>query len=72
MALGLKYAGTANENAFKTLYSFAEMFVSLSHKSIAELAGKSTIETCLNVVILSASVVMAGTGNLQVSLSPII
>ncbi|XP_043478595.1 anaphase-promoting complex subunit 1 [Leptopilina heterotoma] len=66
MALGLKYAGTANDTAFKTLQSYADLFISLSHKPIAELAGKFTIETCLNVVILASSVVMAGTGNLEV------
>lgn len=68
MALGLKFAGTANRNAFKTLYNYAQMFTALSHKTIAELAGKSTIETCLNVTLLSAAVVMAGTGNLEVNL----
>lgn len=68
MALGLKYAGTANKDAFKTLYNYAQMFTALSHKTIAELAGKSTIETCLNVTLLSAAVVMAGTGNLEVYL----
>ena len=67
LALGLKYAGTANMSAFNTLYYYTETFVSLSHKSIAELAGKSTIETCLNVILLATSIVMAGTGNLEVS-----
>ncbi|KAH0560894.1 anaphase-promoting complex subunit 1 [Cotesia glomerata] len=66
MALGLKFAGTANENAFKTLFNYTQMFTALSHKSIGELAGKSTIETCLNVTLLSAAVVMAGTGNLDI------
>lgn len=69
MALGLKYAGTANQDAFKTLFHYTEMFTDLSHKSIAELAGKSTIETCLNVILLSSAVVMAGTGNLDVRLA---
>lgn len=68
MALGLRYAGTANKNAFKTLYNYTQMFTALSHKTIAELAGKSTVETCLNVVLLSTAVVMAGTGDLDVSL----
>ncbi|CAL1682145.1 unnamed protein product [Lasius platythorax] len=66
MALGLRYAGTANKNAFKTLYNYAQMFMALSHKTIAELAGKSTVETCLNVVLLSTAVVMAGTGDLDI------
>lgn len=68
MALGLKFAGSANRNAFKTLYNYTQMFTTLSHKTIAELAGKSTIETCLNVTLLSAAIVMAGTGNLEVNL----
>lgn len=56
-ALGLRYAGTADKDAFDTLLYFCHMFTSLTGKSIAELAGKSTIETCLNVVLLSASMV---------------
>lgn len=55
-------------SAFSTLYNYTETFVSLSHKSIAELAGKSTIETCLNVILLATSIVMAGTGNLEVGI----
>ncbi|XP_012268770.2 anaphase-promoting complex subunit 1 isoform X2 [Athalia rosae] len=66
LALGLKYAGSANKNASKTLYNYAQIFTALSHKSIAELAGKSTIETCLNVILLAAASVMAGTGDLQI------
>lgn len=56
-ALGLKFAGTAEKEAFDTLFYFCHMFTSLTAKSIAELAGKSTIETCLNVLLLSASMV---------------
>ncbi|KAF7995485.1 hypothetical protein HCN44_006592 [Aphidius gifuensis] len=66
MALGLKYAGTANHNAFKTLLNYTKKFLGLLNKTIGELAGKSTIETCLNVTLLSASVVMSGTGNLDI------
>ncbi|KAF7270472.1 hypothetical protein GWI33_016577 [Rhynchophorus ferrugineus] len=65
-ALGLKYAGSANKDAFDTLLLFCHMFTSLTGKSIAELAGKATIETCLNVLIISVSMVMAGTGNLEI------
>lgn len=55
--MGLKYAGSANHDAFTTLLHYCHMFTSLTAKSIAELAGKPTIETCLNVVLLSASMV---------------
>ncbi|KAK4883598.1 hypothetical protein RN001_006917 [Aquatica leii] len=64
--IGLKYAGSANNEAFTALLHYCHMFISLTSKSIAELAGKPTIETCLNVLLLSASMVMAGTGNLQI------
>ncbi|ERL85403.1 hypothetical protein D910_02823 [Dendroctonus ponderosae] len=64
--LGLKFAGSADQDAFETLLYFCHMFSSLAGKSIAELAGKPTIETCLNVLLLSASMVMAGTGNLEI------
>ncbi|XP_068085818.1 anaphase-promoting complex subunit 1 isoform X2 [Anabrus simplex] len=66
MALGLRFAGSSNNEAFETLFGYAKMFTSLSGKSIAELAGKSTIETCLNVILLSLAMVMAGSGNLEV------
>ncbi|XP_044258257.1 anaphase-promoting complex subunit 1 [Tribolium madens] len=65
-ALGLKYAGSADENAFQTLLHFCRMFTNLTIKSIAELAGKPTVETCLNVLLLSSAMVMAGTGNLEI------
>ncbi|XP_069677644.1 anaphase-promoting complex subunit 1 isoform X2 [Periplaneta americana] len=66
MALGLRFAGSANNEAFKTLFKYAKTFTSLTGKSIAELAGKSTIETCLSVILLSLAMVMAGTGELEV------
>uniref|UniRef100_A0A1B6C0L0 Uncharacterized protein n=2 Tax=Clastoptera arizonana TaxID=38151 RepID=A0A1B6C0L0_9HEMI len=66
MAMGLRFAGSCNEEAFKTLHHFCKMFTSISGKSIAELAGKSTIETCINVILLSLAMVMAGSGNLEV------
>ncbi|KDR08910.1 hypothetical protein L798_00564, partial [Zootermopsis nevadensis] len=66
MALGLRFAGSANNEAFETLFKYAKTFTSLTGKSIAELAGKSTIEICLNVILLSLAMVMAGTGELEV------
>ncbi|PIK42819.1 putative anaphase-promoting complex subunit 1 isoform X3 [Apostichopus japonicus] len=66
MALGLRFAGTANNAAFLCLLKFAEQFVQLGSQSVAELAGKATIEKCLNTVGVSLAMVMAGTGNLKV------
>ncbi|CAL1295257.1 unnamed protein product [Larinioides sclopetarius] len=64
--VGLKFAGSANAEAFETLMYYAKHFLSLSRKHVGEQAGRSTIETCLNVVVLSLAMVMAGTGDLDV------
>lgn len=57
MAMGLRFAGSANEEAFNTLLSYCQMFISLCSKSVAELCGKSTIETCIIVTLISLSMV---------------
>jgi len=57
MAMGLRFAGSANEEAFDTLLSYCQMFISLCSKSVAELCGKSTIEICINVTLISLSMV---------------
>lgn len=66
MALGLKFAGSSNENAFKSIMFYTKMFIKLSSQSVVEQAGRSTIESCINVLVLSLSTVMAGTGNIEV------
>ncbi|KAL1461424.1 hypothetical protein WDU94_013324 [Cyamophila willieti] len=66
MAMGLRFAGSANKHAYNVLLNYCNLFTSLSAKSIAELAGKFTIETCLNVILLSLAMVMSGTGDLEV------
>lgn len=66
MVIGLKFAGSANSEAFQILWKYTRMFTNFTKRSVAELAGKSTIETCLNVILLSLSMVMAGTGDLDV------
>ncbi|XP_029162825.1 anaphase-promoting complex subunit 1-like isoform X3 [Nylanderia fulva] len=67
MALGLRYAGTANKNAFKILYFHTRTFMHLTNK-IRQYKSilKATIATCLNIILLSFTVVMAGTGNLYI------
>nr|XP_022911717.1 anaphase-promoting complex subunit 1 [Onthophagus taurus] len=65
-ALGLKHAGSANEQVFQVLLHYCHLFTSLLGKSLAELAGKPCIECCLNLVLLSTSMVMAGTGNIEI------
>lgn len=67
LVLGLKFAGTANEDAFKVILKFTKLFLTLQNKpQVTEQAGRSTIECSLNVLIISLSLVMAGTGNLEV------
>ncbi|KAB7494829.1 Anaphase-promoting complex subunit 1 [Armadillidium nasatum] len=64
--LGLKFAGSANSEAFYVLWKYTRMFANFTKRSVAELAGKSTVETCLCSILLSLSLVMAGTGDLEV------
>lgn len=66
LCLGLKFAGSANKEAFDTLMHYTKIFLSITGKSLADQAGKSTIETCLNVCVLSLAMVMAGRGDLDV------
>ena len=67
MALGLKYAGSANQEAFDSINAYVNLFNNLpNEQSLAEQAGRSTIESCLNVLIISLTMIMAGTGNVEI------
>uniref|UniRef100_A0A8P4FW56 Anaphase-promoting complex subunit 1 n=1 Tax=Dicentrarchus labrax TaxID=13489 RepID=A0A8P4FW56_DICLA len=65
MALGLRFAGSANSDAFDCLYEFARNFM-----KIMSFAGTATgyynLQTGLSMILLAMSMVMAGTGNLKV------
>ncbi|OQR75333.1 anaphase-promoting complex subunit 1-like [Tropilaelaps mercedesae] len=65
-ALGLKFAGSGNRGAFKTLMHYTMMFYDIQKQPAAEQAGKNTMETSLLVCLLASSLVMAGTGDLDV------
>lgn len=67
MAMGLKFAGTANALAYQTLLDCMKrcMYL-LPVPPFCEQAGKSTVENCTVVVLLSLAMVMAGTGDLDV------
>lgn len=67
MAMGLKFAGTANALAYQTLLDCMKrcMYL-LPVLPFCEQAGKSTVENCTVVVLLSLAMVMAGTGDLDV------
>lgn len=67
MAMGLKYAGSADQDAFDSIHAFVNVFMNLPNEQVlAEQAGRSTIESCLNVLIISLAMIMAGTGNEEV------
>ncbi|XP_015792112.1 anaphase-promoting complex subunit 1 [Tetranychus urticae] len=67
MAVGLKYAGSANKEAYDSIFSLVNVFINLPNEQVlAEQAGRSTIESCLNVLIISLAMIMAGTGNVEI------
>ncbi|KAK6181291.1 hypothetical protein SNE40_009178 [Patella caerulea] len=67
MVMGLKFAGSANQMAFELLMKQMKLCLRLiSSPSRVELAGKSLVENCLCTLLLALSLVMAGTGNLEV------
>uniref|UniRef100_A0A665T3J3 Anaphase promoting complex subunit 1 n=1 Tax=Echeneis naucrates TaxID=173247 RepID=A0A665T3J3_ECHNA len=59
MALGLRFAGSANSDAFDCLYEFARTFMKIM--SFAEWP-----YTGLSMILLAMAMVMSGTGNLKV------
>uniref|UniRef100_G3N8P6 Anaphase promoting complex subunit 1 n=1 Tax=Gasterosteus aculeatus aculeatus TaxID=481459 RepID=G3N8P6_GASAC len=65
MALGLRFAGSANSDAFDCLYELARTFM-----KIMSFAGTATgyynLQTGLSMVLLAIAMVMSGTGNLKV------
>ncbi|KAI2805379.1 Anaphase-promoting complex subunit 1 [Blomia tropicalis] len=68
-ALALRYAGSADPDAFDVVRMYTSKLITITHKGSAdkvEQAGRSTIESCLNVLIVSCSIIMAGTGNVEV------
>ncbi|KAJ0855851.1 putative anaphase-promoting complex subunit 1 [Helianthus annuus] len=76
ISLGLRFAGTKDGSAHDLLYSYAVAFLNeikpLSVKSLhgfprglSQYVDRGTLETCLHLIALSLSVVMAGSGHLQ-------
>ncbi|RWS21191.1 anaphase-promoting complex subunit 1-like protein [Leptotrombidium deliense] len=67
MVLGPKYAGSSNQEAFESVMGYTKMFLDFPKEPVyAERAGRSTIESCLNVLVVSLAMIMAGTGNVKV------
>lgn len=70
LALGLRFAGSANSQAFNCLYEFARTFMKMMMSFAGTAAvgpmGYYNLQTCLSMILLAMSMVMAGTGNLKV------
>lgn len=66
MVIGLRYAGTEIPIAFETLKKIITFFLSANGQYIGEYAGKSTVESCIVLVLIALSLVYAGTGNLHI------
>uniref|UniRef100_A0A3Q3R8Z7 Uncharacterized protein n=1 Tax=Monopterus albus TaxID=43700 RepID=A0A3Q3R8Z7_MONAL len=67
MALGLRFAGSANSDAFDCLYEFARTFMKImSFAGTAAQTGFYNLQTGLSMILLAMSMVMSGTGNLKV------
>ncbi|OMO50083.1 Anaphase-promoting complex subunit 1 [Corchorus capsularis] len=76
ISLGLRFAGSKDANAQELLYEYAVYFLN-EIKPISTMSGstfpnglsqyvdRGTLEICLHLVVLSLSVVMAGSGHLQ-------
>ncbi|KAK6929487.1 Anaphase-promoting complex subunit 1, middle domain [Dillenia turbinata] len=76
ISLGLRFAGTRDGNAQELLYDYAVYFLNeikpvsvtsgnISPKGLSQYVDRGTLELCLHLVLLSLSVVMAGSGHLQ-------
>lgn len=66
ICIGLKYAGTADERAFSTLNYLLKYFLEIHGRPFGDYAGKQTIENCTIIILLSVSMVVAGTGDVRV------
>ncbi|XP_060661715.1 anaphase-promoting complex subunit 1 [Drosophila nasuta] len=64
--IGLKYAGTENPVAFTTLRTVIKEFLGFPGTPMGECAGRTTVESCLMVLLISISLVFAGSGNCEI------
>ncbi|PRP84294.1 anaphase promoting complex subunit 1-like, partial [Planoprotostelium fungivorum] len=69
-ALGLRFAGSAYQPAFDLLHGYCQYLIrAVSRPNDPATVGvvdSPIVENCINTVVLSLSLVMCGTGNLQV------
>ncbi|XP_050212163.1 anaphase-promoting complex subunit 1 isoform X2 [Mercurialis annua] len=76
ISLGLRFAGTRDGNVQELLYGYAVYFLNeikpvsatsanTSVKGLSRYIDRGTLEICLHLIVLSLSVIMAGSGHLQ-------
>ncbi|KAJ3609963.1 hypothetical protein NHX12_022057 [Muraenolepis orangiensis] len=66
LAVGFRFAGSSNSEAFECLYSFCRSFMKTLTSSTAAVTGHYNLQTCLSMVLLALSMVMCGSGDLRV------
>ncbi|KAG0315015.1 Anaphase-promoting complex subunit 1 [Linnemannia gamsii] len=68
-ALGLRFAGSGNEAAYKCIHQHLDMFLELGRisqdESYEDSITMSTMRTCLDVTTMAASMVIAGSGRID-------
>lgn len=66
LAVGFRFAGSANSEAFECLYKFCSIFMKCLNSSTAGVSGLYNLQSCLSMALLALSMVMSGSGNLKV------
>ncbi|KAF9956767.1 Anaphase-promoting complex subunit 1 [Modicella reniformis] len=68
-AMGLRFAGSGDKVAYGCIMKYLDMFLDLGRatrgRSYEESITKSTVRACLDVAVMAASMVMAGSGDLD-------
>ncbi|KAG0237700.1 Anaphase-promoting complex subunit 1 [Actinomortierella wolfii] len=66
-AIGLRFAGSNDETAYKCVLHFMDLFMDLAplDGSYEESITKSTIRTCLDVTSLASAMIVAGSGRID-------
>ena len=54
--MGMRFAGTANNQAFEALFKLTKKLMAISKRSVAELAGKATMEQTICIMVLALSI----------------
>ncbi|KAF9973248.1 Anaphase-promoting complex subunit 1 [Actinomortierella ambigua] len=69
-AIGIRFAGSNDETAYKCVLQYMDQFMSLStlapmEGSYEESITKSTIRTCLDATVLASAMIVAGSGRID-------